>query len=68
MDYTFSSIGEEWVIRYYISRSDLRRWNCEKEQYEAGNYEDFTYQTTPSEKNRRHIIHRVLKTGIIKGQ
>lgn len=62
MDYLFSSMGEEYVIRFYVSYRDLKKHK--KDHPHA--FPEFIHMTTKYESERKHMIGQMLKKGFLE--
>lgn len=62
MDYFFSTMGEAYVIRFYISRCDLKRHQAINTQA----FPELMHDTADTKRELNSIIQEVLHTGKYK--
>lgn len=59
MDYLFSSMGEEYVIRFFISYRDLEKHRHNNPR----SFPEFIHVTTKHQSERKRMIERMLQKG-----
>lgn len=62
MDYLFSSMGEEYVIRFFISYRDLGKHR----HMNPRSFPEFIHVTTKYQSERKRLIERMLQKGYLE--